>query len=295
MGRGYCFSDYSWDWGWFLGIRSSLLIKSIPLEKQAAYIGYGSVLATLGTVIASPIVGYLAEISWYHGFLFNAFSLFPLIYILFALPEPEKETNAASEHKPDEKIKGRYSWRMVYYAVMQFTTCTAVFAICSGMTTYFADKNLGSALLAGTVISIYTFSGACINVIIAPVLKVFRGKTIAFLCLSSAVGMILLVTAPTYATVVTGVILAGIGFCGNMSVFQIYNGKIAPSNLLAISSSVILAAIQGGVFASNYFIEVSHMIFNRATDIESAFVGGAVSFMVMAAIAFIGKVAPVES
>lgn len=37
------------------------------------------------------------------------------------------------------------------------------------------------------------------------------------------------------------------------------------------------------------------MIFNRATDIESAFVGGAVSFIIMAVIAFIGRVAPVES
>lgn len=278
----------------FLGIRSSLLIKSVPTEKQATYIGYGSMLATIGTVIASPIVGYLAEISWYHGFLFNALSLLLFIYIFFTLLEPEKGEDNVNSYKIAKNVKGRYGWRMIYYTVMQFTTCTAVFSICSGMTTYFADKKLGSALLAGSMISIYTLSGACINLIIGPVLKIFKGKTIAFLCLVSAVGLFLILV-PSYTVVIVGVALAGIGFCGNMSVFQIYNGEIAPPNLLALSSSFILAAIQGGVFASNYFIAVSHIIFNRDTDIESSFLGGSFAFIIMAVIAFICKVAPEES
>lgn len=81
----------------FVAMRNSLIIKTVPDDKQAAVIGYGSALMNAGGMLSGPIVGLLAGFGWRYPFLFDLLAVIPVVIMLFYLKEPEKENCVKSE------------------------------------------------------------------------------------------------------------------------------------------------------------------------------------------------------
>lgn len=120
-----------------------------------------------------------------------------------------------------------------------------------------AAKQTG--LCEGTILSCYTFAGAAVNMVISPVMKICGKKSIAAMCVLVVVGTAICLFIPAVPAMIVG---------------------------------VILAMLQFGIFISTYFIVGCHAIFQRATDIESAWMGCLIIYAVMAVFAFVVKVAP---
>lgn len=286
-----------------LGMRNPLIYGIVPKEKQAQMIGYGSVLMTAGTTVASPIVGFLTQFSWKHAFLFNGLAVIPLILIILFLKEPAKEMEAEEEidleagdsaqAKSKSGVAG-FTWKTWYYIVMAFLTTAAIFPLQSGLTTLMADKGIGTVVIAGTMISAYNLAGTIVNLIISPLMKVFKQYLIGVACVCGAAGSALVVFVPSIPVMFAGMVLAGIGFCCMLCLFQIYNGSTASPGSVAFASTVILSMLYFGIFASSYFISGCHAVLGRGTDAESAMIGGAVVYAVLAIIAFVLKIAPDE-
>lgn len=280
----------------FIGMRNTLVTRTVSKEKAAAYIGYGAVLYNLGNVFANPVVGLLSSLGWHYSFLYDAAAFIPLILIILFMKEPEPidEPSGAAEAKSaiDEGGSRKIGWRIVYLCIMQFLTCCVLYPLLSCMATFITDKNLGNAAIVGTILSSYTLAGAISNVFLDPIIKIFKRFTITVLCLMVAVGEAIIIFIPSIPTIFIGCVLAGIGFSVAISVFQVYNGQEAPASKAAFTSTVILAMLQLAIFASNYFIVGCHAIFQRATDAESAFIGGLAVYLVLAVISAILKVEP---
>lgn len=267
----------------FIGMRNALVNAAVPPEKAAAFIGYGAVLYNLGNVLANPIVGILCQKGWQYSFLYDAIAFIPLLLIVLFLKEPEHKEAEAEEEKAGKREEGKIGWRIFYLCIMQFLSCCVLYPLLSGMATFIADKNLGSAAITGTILSVYTLAGAVCNFFLAPIMKMFKRFTISFLCLLVAGGELLIVFFPSVPVIFVGCALAGIGFGVVISVFQIYNGQSAPPSRAAFTSTLILAMLQLAIFASNYFIAGCHAVFQKATDAESAFIGGIIVYLAMAA------------
>lgn len=279
-----------------IGMRNTLVTRSVPPEKAAAYIGYGAVLYNLGNVLANPIVGTLAAKNWRFSFLYDAIAFIPLILIILFLKEPEKELGEEAVKEKGTTIISdkKISWRIYYYMLLQFLTCCTLYPLLSCMSTYINAKSLGSAAIAGTILSSYTLAGAVVNMLIEPLHHLFKRYTISVLCLFVAVGEAIVIYMPSIPALFVGCVLAGIGFSAVITIFQIYNGQEAPSHRVAFTSTLILAMLQLAIFASNYFIVGCHAVFQRATDAESAFMGGMVIYIIMAVASAVLKVKPEE-
>ena len=275
----------------FLGMRNALVTNTIPPEKVTAFIGYGAVLYNIGNVLANPLVGILCEIGWEYSFLYDAIAFIPLILIVLFLKEPKHEEESVTEIKQTAN-DGKVGWRIYYLCIMQFLTCCTLYPLLSCMATFITDKGLGSAAIVGTIISSYTLAGAVCNFFLDPITKIFKRFTITFLCFMVAAGEAIVVFFPSLPTIFIGCVLAGIGFGVGISVFQIYNGLDAPVSKSAFTSTLILAMLQLAIFASNYFIAGCHVIFQRATDAESAFIGGIVVYLLMAIASAVLPVQP---
>lgn len=280
----------------FIGMRNTLVTRSVPPEKAAAYIGYGAVLYNLGNVLANPIVGALAAKNWRFSFLYDAVAFIPLILIILFLKEPAEVQASESANPKDSTVVsgGKISWRIYYYMLLQFLTCCTLYPLLSCMATYIDAKKLGSAAIAGTILSSYTLAGAVVNLLIEPLHKFFKRYTISVLCLFVVAGEALVIFMPSIPTLFIGCVLSGIGFSAVITIFQIYNGQEAPAHRVAFTSTLILAMLQLAIFASNYFIVGCHAVFQRATDAESAFVGGMVVYLVLAVCSAVLKVKPEE-
>lgn len=280
----------------FSGMRNALIIHSAPEEKKSAMIGYGSSAMNACAMLAGPVVGVLAGISWKAPFLFNMLAIIVLLLVTFYLKEPEKGTGKETERmairEKDWEGKNPEGWKILVYIGLQFILTMALYPVLSGMSTYMAATNIGSPFMAGISNFVYGLFGVLINLILNRLLECFRQYMLPAMCLCFSIGMALVVFLPTLPTVLTGVALISSGFNTLMSLFQVYNGKVSTPAQVGITSTIIIAVLNLGNFVSVYYINACHAIFSRGSDIESAFLGSMLLYLAVAALAIIIKPAP---
>lgn len=315
----------------FSGMRNALILNSVPEEKKSAMIGYGSSAMNACAMIAGPIVGILAGFSWKAPFLFNLLAILVLFLVTFYLKEPERVTpagpekaraaelekrttaesgkagaaelektttaesgKAAAAGQKNAGIRNPEGWKILVYIVLQFLLTMALYPVLSGMSTYMAAKNIGSPFMAGISTFIYGLFGVLINLILNRLIQCFRQYMLPAMCLCFSVGMAMVVFLPVLPAVLAGVALISSGFNTLMSLFQVYNGKVSTPAQVGLTSTIIISVLNLGNFVSVYYINACHRIFSRGSDIESAFFGSMLLYVVVAVLAFIVKPAPKE-
>ncbi|MDO4339590.1 MAG: MFS transporter [Eubacteriales bacterium] len=277
----------------FIAMRNSLILTSVPQGQQTSMIGYGSSLMNAGAMIAGPVAGILAGLGWNYPFLFNIFAVIPLVILIFYLKEPEKDAVSISENPFCEKSSYRKTdWRVIYYIVMQFITTAALYPLLSGMSSYMAANQIGSAFIAGLANSVYCLAGVLINLFLNPLIRILKTRILGVMCFIFAAGMALIVYLPSIPAILVGMVLAGLSFNTMMSVFQLYNGKTADNRLAPVTSTILIASLSLGNFVSVYFINFCHTVFHRSTDIESTYFGSMICYLILALLSFIIKIAP---
>lgn len=289
----------------FIAMRNSLILKSVPEEQQARIIGYGSSLMNAGAMAAAPIVGLLAGLGWNFPFLINILAVIPLEIMIFYLKEPERtdgSVSSATLHKSPKEpgmsikkpAKPKLDWRVIYYILMQFIATAALYPLLSGMSSYMASNEIGSAFLAGIITSAYSLAGVLVSLFFHPLVKKLKSRILGVMCIVFAAGMALIVYLPTLPTILMGVVLAGLTFNTMMSVFQLYNGKAACSTLAPVTSTLLIASLSLGNFMSVYFINFCHAVFHRSSDIESTYFGSMICYILLGVLSLVIKVTPKE-
>ena len=295
----------------FTGMRNALILGSVPEDKKSAMIGYGSSAMNACAMLAGLVVGILAGISWKAPFLFNLLAAAALLLVTFYLKEPEKdhtaeinmaegneteiketENSGATVKTAEKPGKNPEGWKILVYIVLQFVLTTALYPVLSGMSTYMAARNIGSSFTAGISTFVYGLFGVLINLILNRLIQTFRQYMLPVMCLCFSAGMALVLFVPALPAVLAGVALISSGFNTLMSLFQVYNGKVSTPAQVGLTSTIIIAVLNLGNFASVYYINACHMIFSRASDIESTYFGSMLLYAAVAVLALIVKPAP---
>ena len=282
-----------------IGMRNALIYGLVPAEKQAQIIGYGQVLGTLGTTIASPVVAFLTKFGWNWSFLFNALALVSAVLVILFLPEPEKasESNTASDMADSSAADGKsgiagFTWRTWYYIAALFIATAVIFPLQSGLSSFMELNGIGTVVIAGTMISAYNLSGTVANLFLGQIHKLLGPYVLPVSFAAGAIGTALVLWVPVIPIMFVGLILAGAGFCIILSTVMIYNGSTASEGSKGFASTVILCMLYFGIFASSYYIAGAHAIVHAATDIESSWLVCIIIYAVMAVISLVAKVAP---
>ncbi|MGI6011646.1 MAG: MFS transporter [Ruminococcus sp.] len=268
----------------FYSLRNPLLVKTVPPEKLARYVGIGGMINNAFQIILNPLAGSLAQSGWQYSLLINlVIVIVGIIGILF-LKEPEKERATESHlHQEKRKVPGKV-WG---YVLLQFLLTTVTYPVISGMSTFVVDKNLGSPVIAGTLISIYMAGGIVINLILPRLQKVLGNAMICAAFLITAAGSAIILFVPSFAAVAVGVFCCGLGFLSMFSIFQVLNGLVCQKENVDLGSTLILAANQLGVFVSSYFITASTLVFHFGSEMENSFLGACAATAVLALLTFV--------
>lgn len=281
----------------FVAMRNSLILKSVPESKQASIVGYGSALMNLGGMLAGPIVGALCAYGWRFAFLYDLLALVPVAIMLFALKEPDPD-DLAETGDTDTSIPGiaasKTDWRVWFYIIAQFIGTMALYPLLSGMSSYMANEGIGSPVTAGFTVSAYNLAGVLINIVLSPLLKKLGRHALWIMHALFAMAMAIIVFLPHVPTVMIGALIAGASFNTTMSVYQLYNGRAAGSRA-TLTSTILIAALSLGNFASVYFINFCHGLFNMASDIKSTYLGSMLVYIILAAVCLLIKVAPQDA
>lgn len=278
----------------FTGMRNALLLRSVPKEQQSAMTGYGSGIMNSSNIVTGPIVGVLAGVNWKTPFLFNLLAIVVLLLLTFYLKEPEALMIPEKKNTAAVKQKNPEGWKIPVYILLQFILTVSLYPVLSGMSTFMAEKGIGSSFMAGISNFIYGLAGLLINLVLSQLMRLFRQYLIPAMCLCFSLGMAMIVFLPSLPAVLIGVALVSSGFNTMMALFQVYNGMVSTPAQLGLSSTLIVAALNLGNFVSVYYINACHSLFSRASDVESAFLGSMVLNVILAMIALVVKLAPRE-
>lgn len=281
----------------FIGIRNTIIVKLIPEDKQASFIGYGNVVMNVGAAAAGPVVGFLARQGWSDAFWFNAVSVVPFLIVLFFLPKMEKD-DKSKENKEEAKdiivSQKKTDWRAYLYPIFQFINVLTLYPLLSGISTFLVAKNLGDSVVAGTVLTVYTVMGAVVGMVVGPLQKALGRAALGVTTLITAGGVAAIIFAPNIAVVYVGTAICGFFFNASPSILQFYNGRVAPADKSAFFSTLIVAAMQLGIFGSSYYINACHAIFHRSTDVEGALIGCIIIYVLLGVFSLLVRVAPKE-
>lgn len=89
-----------------------------------------------------------------------------------------------------------------------------------------------------------------------------------------------------------GGFICGTGFILIVNTFQLYNAKIAHPSKMALGSTLLIASMQAGVFASNYFISLSHIVIKASSEVMSSYWANVAIYAILAVFAITGFLAP---
>ena len=283
----------------FIAIRNSLVLRAVPEEKQATIIGYGSAIFNAGGMMAGPIVGLLVTLGWRYAFLYDLLAAVPLVIMIFFLKEPEENGQAAAESKElkvdDKTEKTRMDWRLIAYVILQFVGTMALYPLLSGMSSYMASEKVGTAFIAGLAVSTYNVGGVLINMVMDPLVKRLNKAALPVLHLMFAAGIALVVFVPNLVGIFAGACICGMAFNALMSVYQIYNGRVGTPSQATFISTLLIAALGLGNFASVYYINACHAILHMSSDIKSTYFGTMIVYIALGIICAVIKCAPKNS
>ena len=136
---------------------NALIIGLYEGQKQAAYLGYGTLLMNGGGIILQMLGGALADIGWKTTFFGHLLGVISIVCLIF-LPEPEKApVQQETGGKPAAKDKIS---PFVYAIAILFLLFNVLnYPVMLNMSLMFEMKGAGGATMAATALSLYTVAG----------------------------------------------------------------------------------------------------------------------------------------
>jgi MFS family permease len=251
-----------------ISLISDFFYGSVVYQKL---IGYQSVVTNLGNITITFIAGFLCKIGWHYVFLVYAIGAIVTLLILFGLPEPPKQEQAAtiSPKIKVPKIVFFYAFFVLVYSVwMSVTNSHISFLI--------QDRNLGDASTSGIALTLSTIGGVIGAFLFAYIWKAFGRFTAAISMLLNAIGLLTISFATNLAVVILGVMAVGFA-----------NSVVMPAMFMSVSSedrnastfyfSMIMSALTlGGFFCGVCSPILTRAIFGGAGTGKSAFILGGI-------------------
>lgn len=238
-----------------LGILSplgnALVVGLYDGQKQAKYLGYGTLLMNAGGIVYQQLGGFLAGIGWHEVFYGHLFGVVGLIMAFF-IPEPEAPQIDASAQAagPKEKMSGAVWVIAVLFAIFNVLN----YPVMMNLSLLFLDKGAGDAGAAANALSMYTVAGCISGFVFGSVYKIMKRFTVAFGFLLCAIGAALVWAGPNFIVMTLGLMCIGFGFSVLMPAGFGILGMRTPPTTVAVGTSVAMALMNLGGFLSTYWL-----------------------------------------
>lgn len=220
-------------------------------QVQSWYMSINNIILSLLTML----VGVLAAASVNYIWFAHLIGLVTLLIVLFGLPEPAKaEDEAAGGEGAKDGVKARIPAAVWVLVLLSFACNVLVFPVYIN-TSLIVEGNLwGDAAASGMCVSLVAFGGFFGGLVFSKLYAVTPRWTALISALIAAVGALLMLTASNLYMVAAGAFVSGWGylqfFCGVTAA----TGVVAPASRTAISMSLVMIALNVGIFVAPYAV-----------------------------------------
>jgi MFS family permease len=240
--------------GLMVPLGNALVMRLYTGQKQANLLGLGTSVMNIAGIVYQIIAGIVCAVSVNYTWLLYLFMIIPFFLMLFFLPEPEKiVTQTAEAHGKKTKLP-----ITVYIVSLAYGTLFMMYyPLLLNMSAIVEGEGLGTAALAGTILSMYSIGGMIAGFAFGLVMKALGRKWTIPVCLVIhvlALGICYYAKSPVI--LMAGVIVTGI------TIFTIWPAVMTdftatlPQESVAGAGGIFSAVLSFGGFLASPFVGV---------------------------------------
>ena len=258
--------------GLIVPLSTGLISRFFIGKYRTKQFGLGSAITNITLVLATTLTGYLAEVNWHLPFVVY---LFPLVSIVLSfylkshivpLPKtkeaenPEPSSSSVTSTNSGVQVKHLVEL-MLFYGLATYLVIVIGFNLPFLMKEYhFTSGN------SGVMISLFFLAIMAPGFILNKIVNTLGNKT-KFACMVSiAVGLLLIILAPTDWLIGPGCILAGLGYGVIQPVIYDNTTHIAVPRKVTFALSFVMAMNYLAILLCPFIINVAGDLFHVHTQ-----------------------------
>lgn len=274
--------------GLFNGLSYSLILRIYTGDTQKQLLGFQGAAATLGMTALTFVVGGLVGFGWHTVFWVYLIALIPLVLMLVFGREIGRMADAAEGLDEQPKVKEKTNFGVMRYGMQAFIVFTFFASTQLKITSVLTDTGAGDASVAASLLGVATLVGILVSIAYGSVYKVLKNFTMPVALIGMAVGLLLISVGTSFPMIAAGQILLMATFV--LAAPSLFAGaaEVQPEGSDNLTSIVLLAWINIGVFLAPTTLATIQSIFNVYGAGSAQFVLRIGGFIMLALALYLG-------
>lgn len=270
--------------GIIIPLSTGFIVDYFTGDYRVKQLGISSAVNNLTLVVATSVVGWLAEREWHLSFavyLLPAITLLLIPALSHTTPEPEPSTGA--QHRQQSLNRGMIVGLMLFYFIITYCSLVVTFN-----TSYLVDEDGMSAATSGVIISLFFLAIMAPGFILNRIIAVFGNKTNLWALIVMGVGLCIISISHTSALwLIVGVILTGLGYGVMQPIIYDKAATNAPPHLATLALSIVMSVNYAAILVAPFIIDAVDDIFHTTNDRFAFMFNGVISLLLAIATAIL--------
>lgn len=263
--------------GIIIPLSTGFIVDYFTGNSRVRQLGISSAVNNLTLVIATSVVGVLADMKWYLAFavyLLPAVTLILMPALSHTTPAPEPPSGAQNRQTTlNMRIIGGL---MLFYFVITYCSLVVTYN-----TSYLAAKIGLDSTSSGIVISLFFLAIMLPGFALDRIVGLLGSITNLCSLIVMALGLIVMALPhPTLLSLIIGAVLTGLGYGVMQPIIYDKAATNAPPRLSTLALSIVMAVNYLAILLAPLILDLTNMLFHRSSPMHAFFVNGLVTLIV---------------
>ena len=267
---------------------TAIIMAEYKGEERASNLGIYNLIYSLFAMAIASLTGILADISVEASFFVYALVLIPLLLVIFFMKEPEStriyRENAQKEEKQEKKVKVPLNSTAWLWMIIGGVVLLVKYPVYLQTASYLTETGLGTAAIAGTVISCYTIGNSVAALVFGKLDKMISRYIMFISMFTMAVNLMIVLFTHSLVLTYVSYFLGGFGFSLQGLARSNYIAASNEPSAMAMYVSLNSIFIYGVMFISTYYIAGANTLVNGILGGESIISNWWICLIVMVAL-----------
>lgn len=254
-------------------------------EYRVKQFGYSSAINNVALVVATAVVGYLADMQWRLSFIVYLLPFAAMLFMPFVARSQKSVSRVSSNVASSTQKSGAMDYRslilyMLYYFLVTYLVIVISFDIPFLMSGYGYDSGK-----AGMVISIFYIAIMLPGFFMNRILRLLGKRVTAVCFMMIAVGLLIVYVSHSMFTITVGSVIAGAGYGIAQPYIYERTSQFAPPNKTAFALALVMimnyVAILLYPFIVDFFQSILHISSQRFSFAFNALLAFATLFFLL--------------
>lgn len=263
--------------GMIIPLSTGLIVEYFTGDRRVRQLGVSSAVNNLTLVVATSVVGYLADVSWHLAF---AVYLLPLITLIL-LPAirrttPEPEPSGGAQNRQSTLNHGIIARLMLFYFVITYLSLIVTYN-----TSYLVSERGMGDERSGVIISLFFLAIMAPGFILDRIVA-WLGAWLNFVSLvMMGIGLVIMsLNSVSFAMLCLGALFTGLGYGVMQPVVYDKAATNAPPRLSTLALSLVMAVNYLAILVAPFIIDAIGEMFHNHHQSLPYFVNGVISIFI---------------